>query len=102
MDIVESPKFNAKTNNTAVTMVLDTGATGSMISLDLCRMSKLDILPSSHSAVLADGDSRLTVVGEVHTSIVMRDGLTLSLNALVVASEIKSWISCRDGIYERT
>ena len=49
-----------------VTMVLDTGAPGSMISLDLCKLSNLDIYPSSHSTILADGDSQLTVVGEVH------------------------------------
>ena len=84
VDVIESPKFNVKLNRTSVTMVLDTGATGSMISYDLCKLVNLEILPSSHSAVQADGDSRLTVLGEVHTSIVM-DDLKLSLNAVVVS-----------------
>ena len=52
-------------------MVLDTGATGSMISLELCKLAGLHIYPSSQRAILADGDSQLSVVGEVHTSIVM-------------------------------
>ena len=84
VDIIESPKFNVKLRNTFVTMVLDTGATGSMISYELCKLANLEVLPSSHSAVQADGDSRLMVLGEVHTSILM-DGLELSLNAVVVS-----------------
>ena len=65
-------------------MVLDTGATGSMISLELCELAKLHVYPSTHSAVLADGDSRLHVVGEVHTSIVMDNYLKLPISAVVI------------------
>ena len=42
------------------------------------------VYPSSHRAVLADGDSQLNVVGEIHTSIIMENNLTLPLNAVVV------------------
>ena len=39
VNIVESPQFNVKINSTMITMVLDTGATGSMISLELCELA---------------------------------------------------------------
>ena len=75
VDIVESPQFNVKMNKIVVSMVLDTGATGSMISLDLCKAANLEVYRSSHSALLADGNSRLSVVGEVHTSITMGNNI---------------------------
>ena len=78
VNIVESPQLK----KTMVTMVLDTGATGSMTSLDLCKLP-IGVYPTSHRAVLADGDSHLSVVAEVHTSITM-ENINLPLNALVV------------------
>ena len=38
VNIVASPQFNVNINTTTITMVLDTGATGSMISFELCKM----------------------------------------------------------------
>ena len=84
VNIVASPQFNVKINTTTITTVLDTGATGSMISLELCEMIGLQVYPASHSASLADGDSQLKVVGEVHSPILMENCLTLPLSALVV------------------
>ena len=81
--IVESPYFNVKLEKTTVTLVLDTGAKGSMISLDLCKLAHLDVYPTTQRAVLADGD-HLTVVGEVHTKITMNSDVILPLSALVV------------------
>ena len=75
--IVESPHFNIRIKKTMLTMVLDTGATGSMISLDLCKLANLDVYPTTQRAILADGDSHLTVVGEVHTTITMNSNVTL-------------------------
>ena len=88
-NIVSSPQFNVKINNTTITMVLDTGATGSMISIDLCKMIGLKVYPTPHSAISANGDSQLSVAGEVHTSILMDDFLTLPLSAVVV-TKLKS------------
>ena len=82
--IVESPHFNLRIKKTMLTMVLDTGATGSMISLDLCKLTNLDVYPTTQRAILADGDSHLAVVGEVHTTITMNSNVTLPLSALVV------------------
>ena len=84
VNIEPSPQFNVRIRNKDVDMILDTGATGSMISADLCREIGLKIHPSPHSAIQADGDSILKVVGEVHTSIFLRDHLSLPLHAVVV------------------
>ena len=84
VNIVESPQFNVKINSTMITMVLDTGATGSMISLELCQLANLKVYSSTHSAILADGDSKLKVVAEVHTSIIMDGYLKLPMSAVVV------------------
>ena len=82
--IVESPHFKIRIKKTMLTMVLDTGATGSMISLDLCKLANLDVYPTTQRAILTDGDSHLTVVGEVHTTITMNSNVMLPLGALVV------------------
>ena len=84
VNIGESPRFNVKLNKTMVTMLLDTGATGSMISLEMCEAANLRVYPSSHNATLADGDSKLQVVGEVHTSFLLDNYLTLPISAVVV------------------
>ena len=84
VNIVASPQFKVKINTTTITMVLDTGTTGSMISLELCKMMGLQGYPTSHSAILADGDSQLKVVGEVHTYFLIENCLTLPLSAVVV------------------
>ena len=84
VNIVSSPRINIRLNKTAVTMVLDTGATGSMIGLNICKLANLKVYPSSHSAILADGNSRLTVVGEIHSSMFMDNDLVLPINAVDV------------------
>ena len=84
IQVVASPRFHVKINKTMVTMILDTGASGSMISLQICELAGLQVYPSTHKAVQADGDSYLNVVGEVHTSIVMDGNLRLPLSAVVV------------------
>ena len=82
--ITESPKVNVKILKSVVTMIVDTGATGSMMTLELCNAIGLKIYPSPHSAIQADGESRLNVVGEVHTSITSLNGITMTLSAIVV------------------
>ena len=84
INIEPSPQFNVKIGKTIVTMVMDTGATGSMISMDLCKVIGLQIFPSAHSATQADGDTSLKVIGEVHTSVLMNENLSLPLDAVVV------------------
>ena len=79
-----SPQFNVKINTTMVTMIMDTGATASMINVALCQVIGLQVYPSPHSAIQADGDSSLEVVGEIHTTILMDNYISLPLHAVVV------------------
>ena len=53
VDRVKSPKFNVKINNTMITMVLDTGTTRSMVSLEPVELLNLHVYPSSHSAMFS-------------------------------------------------
>ena len=97
--IAESPELNVKMNKTMVSMVLDTGATGSMIHLELCELANIKVYPTCHKAIQADGYSHLKVVGEIHTSIIMDNDVELMLDALVVTS-LKKRTYHRYGIYE--
>ena len=90
--IAESPEFNVKLNKVTVSAVLDTGATGSMIQLNICEMAGIKVYPTCHKAVQADGYSHLKVVGEIHTTVVIDDEVELKLNALVVVSLKQSLI----------
>jgi len=85
VSVLESPQYKVKINNVVVNMILDTGCTGSLISSDICELANVEIASSKHSAVQADGDSHLKVVGEVHVDILMDDYLLLPVDALVVS-----------------
>lgn len=66
-----------------VHIVLDTGATASLISLAKANELKLKILPTIHRAVQVNGVSDLKVLGEIHTEF-QRGNLGLQFSALVV------------------
>ena len=55
-----------------------------MIRLDLCTKIGLRIFPTPHSATQADGESRLNVVGEVHTTMRAENNVEFKLDAIVV------------------
>ncbi len=84
--VMRSPAFSVKINHVSVSAVIDSGATGSMIQLNIVEMANLTIYPSKHTAEQADGFSNLRVVGEVHTNIVLDDDLVLPITAIVVTS----------------
>ena len=69
-----------------ITTTIDTEAIGSMISLKSSELTGLHVYHSTHSAVQADGNSQLTVVGEIHTTIVLENGLILPLDEVVVTT----------------
>ena len=83
INIFESPILSATSNKKTVHIVLDTGATASLISLSKANELKLTILPTVHKAVQVDGISGLKVLGEVHTEFV-RGKLNLQFSGLVV------------------
>ena len=83
INIYESPILTVNCNLKPAHIVLDTGATASLISFAKARELKLKILPTSHCAVQVDGVSDLKVLGEVHTEF-SRGNLILQFSGLVV------------------
>ena len=81
-------------------MILDTGAIGSMISLKLCELARLQVYLTTHTAILANGNSQLTVVGEIHTSMIMNSYLTLPINAVIVTKLKADLIAGMDYLKE--
>ena len=82
INIYESPILSAKHNNSIVHLVLDTGATASLIKRSKCKELGIKILPTIHKAVQIDGTD-LSVVGEIHVTFT-RDSINLYFSALVV------------------
>ena len=83
VSITESPILAASYHNETVYLVLDTGATASLISLRQAKALNLRIFPTTHKAIQVDGESDLPIAGEVHTSF-KRGSVQLRFNALVV------------------
>ena len=67
INVFESPILTVQKDGKNVHIVLDTGATASLISLDKAKELGLKILPTAHKALQVDGISDLKVLGEVHT-----------------------------------
>ena len=82
MNIYESPIFTVTFNDKLLHLVLDTGATSSLISEQKCKELELHIYPTLHRAIQVDG-AKLNVVGEIHT-MVKRDKIELKFSAIVV------------------
>ena len=83
INIYDSPILSVTKGKQTVHLVLDTGATASLISLEKASELKLRILPTKHKAIQVDGISQLKVIGEVHTEF-KRGDLSLNFSGLVV------------------
>ena len=83
VSITESPILAASYCDNTIYLVLDTGATASLISLRQAQSLNLKIYPTSHKAIQVDGESDLPIIGEVHTTF-KRGSASLKFNALVV------------------
>ena len=70
-------------DNKTVYLLLDTGATASLITKQKVDELGLPIYPTTHRAVQVDGESDLTVLGEIHTTF-HRSSVQLTFSALVV------------------
>ena len=68
VNITESPILALSHHSRTVYLVLDTGATASIITLKMAKLLNLQIYRTGHSAVQVDGESQLPVLGEVHTT----------------------------------
>ena len=83
VSIYESPIFTVTKDNIQIHIILDTGATASLITLAKAKELQLSINPTSHKAVQVDGVSDLKVLGEVHTHF-YRGQIQLQFSGLVV------------------
>ena len=84
VNITESPILACSSLSRTVYLVLDTGATASIMTLRMCNLLNLEIYKTGHSAVQVDGESQLPVLGEVHTTFT-RGSQTLHFSGLVVS-----------------
>ena len=83
INVFESPILTVKKGDKNVHIVLDTGATASLIALRKAKELNLKILPTAHKALQVDGISDLKVLGEVHTQF-QRGPINLTFSGLVV------------------
>ena len=82
VQVDSSPFLYAFYNSHVVHIVIDTGATSSLVSAAFLRRSGIVVKPTSHSA-RAVNKSPLSVSGEVQISLQFGD-LSLPITALVV------------------
>ena len=80
--IYESPIFSVQVNNNLLHLILDNGATASLIKEKKCKELNITIHLTINRAVQVDGN-RLDIVGEIHI-MVNRDKLKLIFSAVVV------------------
>ena len=66
VDIISSPVLQITVNEKSANITLDSGAEATMISEDECKRLGLEILPTNQEASMADGDTPLDTIGEVH------------------------------------
>ena len=99
LKIYESPILAVAHIKGTVYLVLDTGATTSLMKESKAKAMGLKIQPTSHKAVQVDGQSKLEVVGEVHTSF-QRSSKELTFSALVVAGLATDFLAGTNFIIE--
>ena len=82
INIYDSPIFSVSYNNIVIHLVLDTGATASLIKQSKCEELNITIKSTIHKAVQID-ETKLSVVGEIHVTFT-RETVTFNFSALVV------------------
>ena len=83
VNVMESPILTLSSGEHTVYLILDTGATSSLISHKMTLKLHLQIHKTSHKAVQVDGESQLPILGEVHTTF-KRGNKELVFSGLVV------------------
>ena len=83
LNVYESPILSCSHNTLTVHIVLDSGATCSLMSLNMTKKLGLQVHKTIHKAVQVDGQSPLKVVGEVHTQL-SRGNIKLNFSGLAI------------------
>ena len=66
VDIIPSPVLKVNVHSETAEITLDSGAEATLVSEEECTRLGLKVLPTSQQASMADGESPLKTVGEVH------------------------------------
>ena len=66
VDIIASPELIVDINGSKGILSIDTGAESNLITLDECRKKGVKVEPTSQRANMADGETPMETVGEVH------------------------------------
>ena len=85
INVYESPILTCTHGTQTMYIVLDSGATCSLLSLKTAQKLNLQISKTNHKAVQVDGQSSLPVVGEVHT-VFTRGTIPLYFSGLVITN----------------
>ena len=86
INVFDSPILTVKTiGGNDAHLVIDNGATSSLMEQNEPKTQNLAIHPTKHRVVQIDGESKLKVLGEVHT-LYNRNGIFLPFHGLVVKS----------------
>ena len=83
VSIVQSPVLIASYNNIKLPIVIDSGATGNFIHLDVVRRLGISINKTRHKANQADGNAKMDVIGEIAV-VFQKDHHQLYFDGLVV------------------
>ena len=84
MQVCQSPTLELYNKNSQLKVMLDIGATASLITESICRSAGIPILPATQRAIQADGPSYLPVIGEINIYLNCKEIQPLHLTALVV------------------
>ena len=85
VNITESPILACSAaSNRTIYLLLDTGATASIMTQRMASILNIIVYKTSHKAVQVDGESQLPVLGEVHT-VFYRGSIKLHFSGLVVS-----------------
>ena len=79
INIYQSPILSVNYQNTPVHLILDTGATASLISMEACKRLNIPMQTTKYKAIQVDGE-QLDVVGEIHIKL-QRDSILLDFDA---------------------
>ena len=85
INVHESPILACSSGTSIVYVILDTGATASLITIKKAKFLNLQIYPTSQKAVQVDGETDLPILGEVHTRF-KRGNISLKFDGLVVST----------------
>ena len=84
VNIHESPILACIAGTRTVYVLLDTGATASIITQKMATLLNLSVHKAGHESVQVERKSQLPVLGEVHTTFT-RGSLTFHFSGLVVS-----------------